>query len=127
MRAAEKRALIDRYVRAYNEFDINGMLSTLTPDIRFENHSDRQLTVGSDGVEAFRQLAEQSAALFAEREQRVLSIGLHPAGATAQVAYRGVPAAPVPGDDRSGKVIELKGTTEFSFENGKIAKIVDRS
>ncbi|ODT77390.1 MAG: hypothetical protein ABS76_26755 [Pelagibacterium sp. SCN 64-44] len=123
---AEKRALIERYVRAYNDFNVDAMLATLAPDIRFENYAGEQLTVDSDGIDAFRRLAEQAAAHFRQREQRLLSVSIGPKAALTRVAYRGVLAGPS-GDYRSGTVIELEGTTEFTFASGLIAKIVDCS
>lgn len=123
----EKRALIERYVRAYNDFNVDGMLSTLAPDIRFENYADQQLTVDSDGIDAFRRLAEQAAAHFRQREQRIVSICIGPKATIARVAYRGVLAEPPSDGHRGGTVLELVGTTEFTFASGLIAKIVDRS
>lgn len=127
MHETEKRALIERYVRAYNAFDIAGLLSTVTQSVRFEDHSGQRLTVAADGVDALRQLAAQSATLFSEREQRILSLRLHPAGAVTEIAFRGVLATPMSGAGPVGTVIELEGSTTFSFENGLISKIVDRS
>jgi len=45
-------ALIERYVAAYNAFDVEGMLATLAADVRFENWSGGQLTAASDGRDA---------------------------------------------------------------------------
>ncbi|MFS2021624.1 nuclear transport factor 2 family protein, partial [Massilia sp. CT11-108] len=67
-------ALIERYVTAYNAFDVDGMLDTLSPDVRFENWSGGHLTAASDGRDAFRILAEQARTMFAEREQRVTAL-----------------------------------------------------
>lgn len=122
-----RRALIDRYLAAYNRFDVEGMLALLSPDIRFENHTGGQLTAEADGIDAFRALAEQACALFSEREQRLT--GLEPAAdrTIARIAYRGRLAADMPGGPAAGTLLELAGTTEFGFEGGRIAKIVDRS
>lgn len=122
MHDAEQRTLIDRYVSAYNAFEVDGMLSTLTVNVRFENHSSQQPTVVADGRDAFRELAAQSAAAFSEREQRILSIEFSPSSAFAEIAFRGVLAATA-----SSRVIDLVGSTEFTFENGLISRIVDRS
>ena len=44
MSNSDKQTLIDRYLIAYNSFDIGGMLALLSPDVRFENYSGGQLT-----------------------------------------------------------------------------------
>lgn len=68
------QALIERYINAYNAFDIEGMLALLSPDIIFESFSGGQLTASASGVEEFRQLAELSKSLFSEREQRMIAL-----------------------------------------------------
>jgi hypothetical protein len=121
------RELIDRYVTAYNTFDIDGMLALLSPDVRFENYSGGQLTASTSGIDEFRQLAEKSKSLFSEREQRISSLHCYPESATADIAYRGRLAEDIPGDLAAGTVLELRGSSEFSFSNGQITKIVDHS
>ena len=92
-------ALIERYVAAYNAFDVDGMLDTLAPDVRFENWSGGQLTAASDGRDAFRVLAERAKTMFAEREQRVTALappvsptvrGVRPADAPPPPACTGI-------------------------------------
>lgn len=123
----EKEALVARYVAAYNAFDVEAMLSLLTPDVRFENHAAGQLTASADGVEAFRALAEAAVVLFAEREQRVTSLRIDGDDAVADIDYRGTLAADVPGGPSAGSVLQLTGRSEFGFRDGRICRIVDRS
>jgi steroid delta-isomerase-like uncharacterized protein len=122
-----KEALVARYVAAYNAFDVETMLSLLTPDVRFENHAGGRLTASADGVEAFRALAEAAAVLFTEREQRVTSLRVDGDGAVAGIDYRGTLAADVPGSAAAGSVLEVTGSSEFGFRDGRICRIVDRS
>jgi hypothetical protein len=133
---AWQKDLIDRYLAAYNAFDIEGMLAQLDPAIRFENYAGGQLTADASGIDAFRRLAEQSKGLFSEREQRVTGLtesltpsSLTPSGATlvAQIAWRGRIAADIPGGPPAGTLLEMRGVSEFDFGGGAITKIVDRS
>ena len=119
--------LINRYISAYNAFDIDGMLGVLSQDIRFENFSGGKLTHATTGIEEFRRLAEHSVTLFSERAQKITSIQVGARIATVTIAYRGVLAADMPDGPRAGSVIELQGTSEFSFTGGRIVKIVDRA
>jgi hypothetical protein len=123
--------LIDRYLAAYNAFDIEAMLAQLDPAIRFENYAGGQLTADASGIDAFRRLAEQSKGLFSEREQRVtrLTESVTPSGATlvAQIAWRGRIAADIPGGPPAGTLLEMRGVSEFGFGGGAITKVVDRS
>ncbi len=124
---ARQKDLIDRYLAAYNAFDIEAMLAQLDPKLRFENHAGGQLTAETSGIEAFRQLAEQSKAMFSEREQRVTALAQEGEMLVAQIAWRGKLAADVPGGPPAGTVLEMTGRSEFAFGAGGILRIVDRS
>ncbi len=120
-------ALVSRYLAAYNAFDVAGMLALLSPAVRFENYAGGELTAAADGIDQFRQLAEKATAIFSEREQRLTSLGNSDGTIIAGIAYRGVLAIDIPGGPAAGATLELQGTSEFSFDGGRIAKIVDRS
>jgi hypothetical protein len=120
------RALVERYLAAYNGFDVDAMLALLAPGVRFENHSGGRLTAQADGIAQFRALAEQACTLFAEREQRLLGLDLAPAAATARIARRGRLAVDLPDGPPAGTELALEGTTEFHFDGDRIAAIIDR-
>ncbi len=127
MSEARQKELIERYLSAYNAFDIEAMLAQLEPGIRFENFSGGQLTAESSGIEAFRRLAEQSKSLFSEREQRVTGLAREGELLVAEIAWRGRLAADVPGGPPAGTLLEMTGRSEFAFGPAGIVKIVDRS
>lgn len=127
MTDAQKQALIDRYIAAYNAFDIDGMLAVLAPDVRFENHAGDQMTVAVDGIADFRAVAEQAKALFAAREQCITRLTFGRDTAVAHIDFRGELAADIPDGPAAGTVIELQGQSEFAFADGLISRIVDRS
>jgi hypothetical protein len=120
-------ALIERYVAAYNAFDVDGMLETLSADVRFENWSGGRLTAASDGRDAFRVLAEQARTMFAEREQRVTALAPRGDALVAAVAWRGQLAVDVPGGPPAGTRLALRGESEFVVRDGQLALVVDRS
>jgi ketosteroid isomerase-like protein len=127
MENAQKEQLIDRYLAAYNAFDIDGMLALLAPTIRFENYNGTQLTAAANGADEFRSLADQAKALFAEREQRLTDLTEDGDDLVARIAYRGRLARELPNGPPAGTVLELEGTSVFSFDGELIGKIVDRS
>src|SRR5690606_35740614 len=91
-----RKSLIDRYIAAYNAFDVEGMLALLAPGIVFENFSNGQRTSTVSGVDEFRRLAEASTSLFSEREQRITAWRQGPDHAVASIAYRGRLAVDMP-------------------------------
>jgi ketosteroid isomerase-like protein len=127
MDTTRQKELIERYLAAYNSFDIEGMVATLDPAVRFENHAGGQLTAETDGIEAFRQLAEQSKALFSEREQRITNLARQGDTLVADIAWRGRLAADLPDGPKAGTHLETSGRSEFGFGADGITKIVDRS
>lgn len=127
MKHLDKKPLIDRYLAAYNDFDIDGMMALLAPTVRFENYAGDQLTAAATGTEEFRRLAEQGKALFAEREQRLTALDGEGGAVVASIAYRGRLARDLPNGLAAGTVLELNGKSEFSFDGDLIVKIVDRS
>lgn len=111
--------LIERYLRAYNAMDVEGMMATLHPDVLFENFTKGELTASAKGQDAMRALAETSRGLFRSRRQTVTSIVATPEGARAQIAFEAMLA--------TGETIAMNGTSEFHFRDGLIDAIVDWS
>lgn len=122
----DKKTLIDAYVAAYNGFDIEGMLTTLSDDVRFEHHVGDQLAVATHGKADFEKLARVGAQLFAAREQQVVSLEDREGAIVATIDFHGEIAEDIPDGPRGGTVIEMQGTSEFGFADGKIAWVVDR-
>jgi hypothetical protein len=123
----EQVQVIQRYIAAYNAFDVDGMLKLLSPEVRFEHWSGGQLTTDSSGIDEFRGLAQQAKAMFSEREQRITSLKQNADSFIASIAYRGKLALDIPGGPQAGTVLELNGESEFGFKDRLISKIVDRS
>ncbi|MCL7715796.1 nuclear transport factor 2 family protein [Stenotrophomonas mori] len=126
MDTLEKQQLVKRYIAAYNTFDIEGMLATLSADVAFQNLSAGQVTAQADGKDAFRALAEKACGLFSEREQTVVSLQAVEDTLVADIAYRGRLAVDV-GDTRAGTLIALAGQSVFSFGDGRITRVIDHS
>jgi hypothetical protein len=126
MNALSGQALVERYVAAYNAFDIDGMVAGLAPDVRFENWSGGELTVASDGVAAFRELAERARGMFSARAQRITALAPRGDNLVATIDWRGTLAIDLPDGPAAGAEIALQGESEFGFADGRIARIVDR-
>jgi ketosteroid isomerase-like protein len=127
MSDANHQLLVERFLAAYNAFDIDGMMDLVSTDIRFENYSDGILTVSCQGASAFRQLAEGAKSLFSEREQRITVLIDEGDSAQVSIAYRGKLAADIKDGPSAGTVIEMTGRSEYGFTDGKISRLVDYS
>ena len=127
MEEALRADLIARYIESYNNFDIEGMAALLSDGVCFENYSAGTRSHATEGIDEFVALAHSSKALFAEREQRVTALRFAPASVVATVEFRGRLAADMPGGPAAGTVIEMAGTSQFFFADGRISKVIDEA
>ncbi|UPG86412.1 nuclear transport factor 2 family protein [Luteibacter aegosomatis] len=124
---AVRESLIRAYVEAYNRFDVEGMLATLADGVRFEHHAGGELAVATDGKADFEKLARVGAAMFASRRQTLVSLEEREGRVVATVDFHGEVAEDIPDGPRAGTVIEMRGTSEFGFDGGAIARVIDRA
>lgn len=127
MNKDDKRSLIERYLDAYNAFDIDGMMSVIHPDIVFKNVSGGEVNATASGANEFRKLAGQSKKLFSMRTQTITSFEMKDDQAFICVDYEGVIASDLPNGMKAGETLRLNGRSEFDFRDGKIYRITDIS
>jgi hypothetical protein len=118
---------IEAYIKAYNNFDVDGMLSTLHPEIEFKNITSGEVTLTIKGLEAFKAQAEQAISLFTLRKQTITGISFDNQQAEVQIDYQGILAVDLPNGLKAGNTLELKGKSVFLFEDNLIRYIEDIS
>ena len=126
----EKQAIqasIEAYIKAYNTFDIEGMLTQLHSQIEFKNSSNGQVTLALQGLEAFRTQAQQATQFFKQRKQTITNINFTPTQTEVAIDYEGVLAVDLPNGLKAGDKLELKGKSIFRFEDNKIILLEDIS
>ena len=127
MNSADMRALVERYVGAYNRMNVAEMLLTVHPEVEFENISGGIVNASTSGVGEFEELAERSLALFSERHQEILAFETTEDLAVVSIAFRAIVAEDLPNGLRKGQVLELSGRSEFEFSGERIVRIRDIS
>ena len=123
----DRRELIDRYVTAYNQCDVEGMLAVMHPDVEFRNVAAGEVTVASHGREEFRALAERAVTLFASRRQTVREYGEDGERSWITIDYEGVLAADLGPELQAGTTLRLTGRSTFELLDGLIVQLVDES
>jgi ketosteroid isomerase-like protein len=121
------RALIERYLAAYNEFDVAGMLALLHPDVAFANVAGGQVTAAAEGRDEFQALAEHAATLFTSRRQTITQYVPTAEGARVEIDYEGVLAADLGPELQAGAKLQLTGRSTFEIREGRIVRLVDES
>jgi len=121
----EKRSLIERYINAYNTFDIEGMLTLVHPDVAFKNVVSGQVNATAVGKDELSRLAEESRGLFDSRYQTILRFESADDQANVDVEFVGVLATDLPNGLKKGQTFKLAGRSEFTFKDGTIFRITD--
>jgi hypothetical protein len=121
------RALIDRYIDAYNRMDVDAMLAPVHSEVIFENYAAGQLTVRVAGIHELRHLAESSRGLFSARRQTVTAYSEAAGVAYVQIFFEGTFAIDLPNGVRAGQRIAMPGRSEFRERDGLLIHIADHS
>ena len=127
MNVMQAEVLIDKYIEAYNGFDVPGMLACLHSDVQFEHSTNGDVTVRLDGKAAFEAQATRAAAWFMERTQHVTAFRWQDEQAEANIDYFAITATDLPNGIKAGTILQFSGRSIFSFRDELIAFIQDFS
>lgn len=127
MVSKEIRGIIENYLEAYNSFEIERMVELLHNDIIFSNISNGETTTETRGIQAFRELAEQSSTMFSSRRQTITDYSVINDKVEVGIDYEGILAVDFPNGSKSGDKLQLKGKITFEIKEGKISLIEDYS
>ncbi|MBM6383196.1 MAG: nuclear transport factor 2 family protein [Paenibacillus sp.] len=128
MERKEIRDIIENYLEAYNSYEIERMVELLHKDIIFRNISNGETTIETRGIQAFRELAEQSATMFSSRRQTITDYNvIRDDNVEVGIHYEGILAVDLPSGLKSGDKLELKGNSTFKIREGKLSLIEDYS
>ena len=122
-----REQLINQYIKAYNNFDMEGMLAGLAEGVRFENISDGAVNLSLAGLTAFKAQAEQAAGIFSSRQQTVTRFEHLPGQTEVIIIYHAVLATDLPNGMKKGDELNLAGKSVFKFSGDKIIGITDIS
>lgn len=122
-----KISLVKNYTQAYNNFDVEKMTADLHDEIIFKNISNGEVNLKTNGIEAFKNQAEQAVIFFSEREQTIENIECKDDVCEVEINYRGKLAVELPNGLKKGDEINLKGKSIFRFADRKIIEIEDIS
>ena len=122
-----KEQIILNYITAYNNFDVDAMLKDFDENILFENISNGEVNMRLEGIEAFRQQAEQAKNFFSHRKQTVTSFNHSNDETEIHIDYNAILAMDFPNGMKKGDELQLKGRSIFKFKDDKIIALTDIS
>ena len=123
----EKEKIIKDYINAYNNFDIEKMLTHLDEQIKFENISNGVTNMTLTDLNSFRKQAEQSKNLFTTRKQTIKSWTHQDNLTEIEIEYNAVLAIDIPNGLKKGDNLNLEGKSIFKFSGDKIIELTDIS
>lgn len=121
------KTIIKNYIKAYNSFDIKGMLSDLDSTIEFENQVDGRITLKITGIREFEEQAIRAKNYFMRRQMKVTGWHFENNVITVDVIFEGILAVDSLDDPKMGEILKIKGISEFTFFGEKIIQIVEKS
>ena len=127
MNSKERQAIIEKYVEAYNSFDVEGMISLLDKDILFRNISNGENDTETKGIQEFKELAEKSTKIFSSRRMFIINYSATEDRVEIEIDYTAILAIDLPNGLKTGEKLELKGKSGFEFKDGRISLIEDYS
>lgn len=123
----DRETIINNYVEAYNNFDIESMIADFSNDMVFENISNGETNLSIRGIDSFLKQAETAVKYFSKRTQTIKSIKHNDNKTEIEIGYHAVAAIDLPNGIKKGSVISLSGRSVFEFEGNKITKLTDIS
>ncbi|MBD8874485.1 nuclear transport factor 2 family protein [Rhodanobacter sp. DHB23] len=121
------RALVDRYLDAYNRMDVAAMLATMQDEVVFENYTAGVLALRTIGIAELRHLAESSRHLFTMRRQTITAWREADGTGYAGIHFEGTFAVDLPNGVRAGQSVTMAGRSEFRQHDGRLVYIADHS
>jgi len=119
--------LIEKYLSAYNTFNIDGMIGVLNENIHFRNISKGEVNSATEGIQEFRTLAEQSIQVFSQRRQEIKNITFTGDKAEVDIDYEGILSSDLPNGMKAGETLKLQGKSIFQMKDKKLILIEDHS
>lgn len=123
----QHKKAIEHYIKSYNDFDIQGMTKDLTDNVGFQNISNGNVDLRTEGIKEFSKQAELAKQYFKTRKQTIESWEFKDSIVIIKIDYKAVLAIDLPNGLKTGDTLELKGESEFEFENQKIKRIIDKN
>jgi NADPH-dependent ferric siderophore reductase len=122
-----REQIINHYINAYNNFDVDEMVANMDPSIKFENMSNGEVNMTLNGLPAFIEQAEQAKTMFISRQQTIKSFKQTANQTEIDIVYHAVLAIDLPNGMKKGDELNLTGKSIFKFLGDKINELTDIS
>lgn len=126
-REKQIKVIVDQYIKAYNEFDIDGMLKNVHPDVEFKNIAGGEINVHILGRKVLKKQAKDSTKLLKKREMLITEQKINGDVVDNKIDFKAVLNVDIPDGPKAGELVKLKAESRFKFKGDKIISIEDIS
>ncbi len=124
MKEKRMKRIIDEYIKAYNEFDVDGMIRNIHEDMEFKNIASGKVNFELKGKNAFKKQIEQAFNMFNKREMKITEQKVGDDIVENKIEFKGILAGDI-AELKKYDLIKLQSKSIFQFKNGKIISIED--
>lgn len=119
------RNIIENYIDAFNNYDIDKLVNQFTETGVYEVASNLTEPVICHGKEKIRELTTNTRAIFTSRTQQVTNWIINENKAAIEFNYVAIVTNDLPNGLKAGQKLALRGISIYEFENGKIKRLMD--
>jgi ketosteroid isomerase-like protein len=123
----QKLEIVQSYIDAYNNFEVEKMIQHLHQNIVFKNIANGEVNLTTTGKSEFEVQAKQATQFFKSRKQTITNTVIEEDSIKISIDYQGVIAMDFPNGMKENDEIRLVGESIFSFQDDKITAITDIS
>lgn len=120
------KQIIEDYIQAYNDFDIDRMMINMDQTIEYEHQVNGRILQKITGFREFKDYAELVGSTYLMRELKPISWKFEGNTVKVEMEFKGEFAIDYREDLAIGDKIESKGESEFIFFQNKIIQIIDK-
>lgn len=121
------KRIIENYLDAYNQMDVQRMMENFDQTIEFEHQVDGRIVLKLTGFREFKEHAELAKSIFLKRRQTPSNWQFEGTTVKVQIHFEGILAQDLRDDLKSGDAMIMHGESEFVFFQNKIIQITDRT
>ena len=119
------KKIVEQYFKAYNEFNLNGMIENIHNDLIFKTIVNGEITYELNGKYAFKEQIKQAFAIFKKREMKIVNQKFGDDMVENEINFKGVLAVDISDKLKKYDLVKLQSKSVFQFKNGKIISIED--
>lgn len=119
------RKVIDEYIYAYNNFDVEEMIKNVHDNVEFKNIAHGQVNLQIHGKDNLKKQANQAVNLFTKREMQITQQKIEGNRVENKINFMGILAMDIHEGPKAGETIKIEVKSIFKFEDDKIILIED--